>query len=76
MFPDISKNGSEAVWACDFAPDGKVIASGGDDNKIILWDPKKGERLTELKGHRLAKFFFFGLPHSPRSPGERRREVN
>jgi WD40 repeat protein len=28
--------------------DGKVLASGGDDIKIILWDPKKGKRLAEL----------------------------
>ena len=50
--------------------DGKVLASGGGDNKIILWDPNKGERLKTLEGHRLAKLFFFYLP---RSPGERRR---
>ncbi len=25
--------------------------------KIILWDPKKGERLTELKGHRYLFWF-------------------
>ena len=50
--------------------DGKLLASGGADDKIILWDPKKGERLKTLEGHRLAKLFFFDLP---RSPGERRR---
>ena len=31
--------------------DGRLLMSCGDDYKIILWDPKKGERLTELKGH-------------------------
>ena len=45
--------------------DGKLLASGGADNKIILWDPEKGERLKTLEGHRLAKLFFFGLPRSP-----------
>ena len=44
--------------------DGKVLASGGDDNKIILWDPNKGERLKTLEGHRLAKLFLFVSPLS------------
>ena len=53
--------------------DGKLLASGGGDdddddddrpvdNKIILWDPKKGERLKTLEGHRLAKLFFLVSP--------------
>ena len=42
--------------------DGKVLASGGYDRRIILWDPEKGERLKTLEGHRLAKLYFFGLP--------------
>jgi len=51
--------------------DSKLLASGGGDKRIILWDPEKGERLKTLEGHRLAKLFFL----SPRSPGERRRVV-
>ena len=39
------------INAVAFSFDGKVLASGGHDRKIILWDPNKGERLTELKGH-------------------------
>jgi WD40 repeat protein len=42
--------------------DGRLLASGGDDNKIILWDPEKGERLKTLEGHRLAKLFFWAPP--------------
>ena len=52
----------DRVRTVAWSSDGKVLASGGDDRKIILWDPKKGERLTELKGHRLAEPFFFCLP--------------
>ena len=31
--------------------DGKLLASGGGGDKIILWDPKKGERLKTLEGN-------------------------
>ena len=50
------------VFSVAWGFDGKLLASGGADNKIILWDPKKGERLTTLEGHRLAKLFFFWSP--------------
>ena len=36
--------------------DGELLASGGRDDKIILWDPKKGARLKTLEGHSDAVF--------------------
>jgi WD40 repeat protein len=63
------EHGSDRVRTVAFSFDGKVLASGGDDSTIILWDPNKGERLTELKGHRLAELFFSV------SPGHRGRGV-
>ena len=39
------------AYTVDFSFDSKILASGGGDNKIILWDPKKGERLKTLEGH-------------------------
>ena len=38
------------ILTVDWSFDGKVLASGGAAG-IILWDAKKSERLTELKGH-------------------------
>ena len=29
----------DEVWAVAFAPDGKTLASGGDDNHLRFWDP-------------------------------------
>ena len=40
------------VYTVAWSFDAKLLASGGDDARIILWDAKKGEWLTELKGHR------------------------
>ena len=60
---------SDCVNAVAWRFDGKLLASGGDDNKIILWDPNKGERLKTLEGHRLAKFFFWSPPLTPAHRG-------
>ena len=50
------------VFSVAWGFDGKLLASGGADNKIILWDPEKGERLKTLEGHRLAKLFLWAPP--------------
>src|SRR5262245_66165875 len=35
-----------------FSPDGKLIASGGADNRIRLWDPNTGKEVRILEGHQ------------------------
>jgi WD40 repeat protein/uncharacterized caspase-like protein len=37
-----------------FSPDGSLIATGGYDNAVRLWDPGTGKLIREMKGHGAA----------------------
>jgi WD40 repeat protein len=39
------------VWSVAFSPDGKMLASGSEDNTIILWDIATGQPIALLDGH-------------------------
>jgi WD40 repeat protein/serine/threonine protein kinase len=39
------------VRSLAFAPDGRTLASGGQDNVIVVWDLSAGEPLIQLRGH-------------------------
>lgn len=41
-----------AVAAVDFSPDASLLASGGVDQKVILWDVAARGRVATLSGHR------------------------
>jgi WD40 repeat protein len=42
---------SRWIRRVEMSPDGRIVASVGDDMVLRLWDAESGERLHELKGH-------------------------
>ena len=45
------KGGSEHVESVAFSRDGRIVASGGWDDSVSLWDVETGKKIAVLKGH-------------------------
>src|SRR5258708_35217807 len=44
-------NGQSGVWALAFSPDSRLIASGGGDGKVIIWDSATGHMIHSFKAN-------------------------
>lgn len=42
----------KSVRTLAVSPDNSILASGGDDKNVILWDLKTGRRILTIPGHR------------------------
>jgi hypothetical protein len=40
------------IRALAFSPEGRTLASSGEDDKVILWEVATGQKRLELSGHR------------------------
>ncbi len=43
---------ASGITSIRFSPSGKLLASGGQDNNIVLWDVESGRQLRLLSGHK------------------------
>ncbi|CAL1709492.1 unnamed protein product [Somion occarium] len=46
------KGHSDEIWAIALSPDGRLLASGGKDRRIGVWDVEKDEWVKGFGGHR------------------------
>ncbi|RIA92210.1 WD40-repeat-containing domain protein [Glomus cerebriforme] len=53
-FVEKPKAHKSPIWSVRWSPSGNVVASGGLDNEIKIWDAETGDYYRTLEGHILA----------------------
>ncbi|KAH8096999.1 WD40 repeat-like protein [Cristinia sonorae] len=43
---------TDEIWALALSPDGRLLASGGKDRRVGVWDVDKNEWVKDFSGHR------------------------
>lgn len=46
-----------SVFCCDFHPEGKLVATGGEDDKAFVWNVETGQEVMECLGHKDSVIF-------------------
>jgi WD40 repeat protein len=54
-----------ACNAVRFSPDGRALATSGDEKAVLLWDVASGKQIAKLQDHVLSEFGVVGLAWSP-----------
>src|SRR5260370_7699975 len=61
--PGELKGHTALIYSVAFSPNGKILATGGYDNLINLWDVSSGKELRTLTGHSSNVYCVCFSPH-------------
>lgn len=50
--PENVEGHTDEIWALAMSPDGRLLASGGKDRRVGVWDVDKNEWVKGFSGHR------------------------